>query len=217
MTSLAQSARTELTRLWTGTVDAAHDMGHIDRVWANCQQIMADEPGLDRDALHMAAIFHDAVNLPKDAPHRAEASVLSARAAADWLTGQGWPPERIAVVTHAIEAHSFSAAIAPRSAEARVLQDADRLEALGAIGLARMFAVTGAMGGALFHSEDPMAQHRPLDDRAYALDHLEVKLFRIAQTMQTPTGRAMAEERAEWMASFRTRLLREIGGAAAFF
>ncbi|MFN4153068.1 MAG: HD domain-containing protein [Paracoccaceae bacterium] len=217
MIPLEQAARAELIRLWHGAQDAAHDLGHIDRVWANCRQIMGDEAGVDRDALHMAAIFHDAVNLPKDAPDRAQASALSAQVAADWLAAQGWPPERIAIVIHAIEAHSFSAAIPPRSAEARVLQDADRLEALGAIGLARMFAVTGAMGGGLFHPDDPMAQHRPLDDRAYALDHLEVKLFRIAQTMQTPTGRAMAEERAEWMFSFRSRLLREIGGAATFF
>lgn len=217
MTLLAQAARAELARLWAGASDAAHDLGHIDRVWANCQQIMADEPGLDRDALQMAATFHDAVNLPKDAPNRSEASALSAQVAADWLAAQGWPSDRIAVVVHAIEAHSFSAGIAPRSAEARVLQDADRLEALGAIGLARMFAVAGTFGGALWHPEDPMAQNRALDDRAYALDHLEVKLFRIAETMQTPTGRAMAEERAEWMASFRSRLLREIGGTASFF
>ncbi|MDO8881715.1 MAG: HD domain-containing protein [Pseudotabrizicola sp.] len=217
MTHLVKNARAELVRLWAGAQDPAHDLGHIDRVWANCQQIMADVPGLDADALQMAVIFHDAVNLPKDAPNRADASSLSARAAADWLTTQGWPAPRIAIVTHAIEAHSFSAAIAPRSDEARVLQDADRLEALGAIGLARMFAVAGAMGGALFDQDDPLAQHRPLNDRAYALDHLEVKLFRIAETMQTPTGRAMAEERAEWMFSFRARLLREIGGAATFF
>ena len=217
MTQLDPAARAELVRLWHGAQDAAHDLGHITRVWANCRHIMPDEPGLDAMALQMAAIFHDAVNLPKDAPNRAQAARLSAQAAADWLARIGWPPDRIALVTHAIEAHSFSAAVAPRTAEARVLQDADRLEALGAIGLARMFAVTGAMGGALFHPDDPMAQHRPLDDRAYALDHLEVKLFRIAQTMQTPTGRALAEERVEWMFSFRARLLREIGGASSYF
>ncbi len=178
---------------------------------------MPDEPGLDAEALHIATLFHDAVNLRKDAPNRSEASSLSARVAADWLGSQGWADARIAIVTHAIEAHSFSAAITPRTAEARVLQDADRLEALGAIGIARMFAVSGALGRALFHPDDPLGLHRPLDDRAYALDHLEVKLFRIAQTMQTPTGRAMAEERAEWMSSFRSRLLREIGGTAAVF
>jgi uncharacterized protein len=214
---LATAARAELARLWADASDSAHDMGHIDRVWANCRLMLVDEPGLDADALQMAAVFHDAVNLPKDAPNRAQAAALSAEAASRWLFGQGWAQERIALVTHAIEAHSFSAGVAPRTPEARVLQDADRLEALGAIGLARMFAVAGALGRGLWHDTDPMAQARPLDDRAYALDHLEVKLARIAETMQTPTGRALAAERLEWMFSFRSRLLREIGGASAYF
>lgn len=215
--SLVETARAELQRHWQGNSDAAHDLGHIDRVWANCQQILPDEPEADAEALHLATLFHDVINLPKDAPNRAEAADLSAQVAIDWLTGQGWRAERIDRVAHAIRAHSFSGGVAPRSAEARVLQDADRLEALGAIGLARMFAVSGSLGGALFHASDPMAQHRPLDDRAYALDHLEVKLFRIAETMQTPTGRAMAQERVEWMQSFRSRLLRELAGASTFF
>lgn len=95
--------------------------------------------------------------------------------------------------------------------EARVLQDADRLEALGAIGIARMFHVAGAMGGGLFDADDPMALHRARDDRAYALDHIETKLLKLVDTMQTAPGRAMANERADWMLSFRTRLLFEIG------
>jgi uncharacterized protein len=74
-----------------------------------------------------------------------------------------------------------------------------------------MFLIAGQMGGALFHAADPLAMERALDDRRYALDHLEVKLFPVAAAMQTATGRRMAEERAEWMESFRTRLLHEIG------
>ncbi len=217
MTELVAAAMAELARLWAGQTDAAHDIGHVRRVWAHCKAFMAEETGVDAEALHIAVIFHDAVNPPKDAPNRACAARLSAGVAGDWLAARGWPADRIASVTHAIEAHSFSAAIAPRTTLARILQDADRLEALGAIGLARMFAVSGAMGAALFHPDDPLALHRPLDDRAYGLDHLEVKLFAIVQTMQTPLGRAMAEERAEWMSSFRTRLLREIDGSGSQF
>ena len=117
---------------------------------------------------------------------------------------------KLPAVAHAITAHSFSAAIPPETAEARVLQDADRLEALGAIGIARMFHVAGAMQGGLFDADDPMALRRPLDDRRFALDHLQVKLFPIVETMRTAAGREMALERADWMASFRTRLLGEI-------
>ena len=202
---------TEVARLWAGSADGAHDLGHLRRVWANARAIAAAEGGADDEVLLAAAFFHDAVNLPKSAPDRAQASALSARAALAFLQTTDFPAEKLDPTAHAIEAHSFSAGIAPRTKEAMILQDADRLEALGAIGIARMFHVAGQMGAALFDPEDPMARRRALDDKRFSLDHLEVKLFPVAAAMQTATGRRMAEERAEWMASFRTRLLAEIG------
>ena len=200
-----------LAVLWQGQSDAAHDIAHLRRVWGNCQKIARAEGGADMQVLMAGAYLHDLVNLPKDAPNRREASRLSAEAAVAWLRDTSFPKDKLDAVAHAIAAHSFSAGIAPETHEARILQDADRLEALGAIGLARMFAVSGLMGGQLYDPEDPLAQHRPLDDRAYALDHLEVKLFPLVETMQTATGREIAEERADWVAAFRSRLLREIG------
>ena len=211
MSAWATRARDRIAVIWAGASDGAHDLGHLDRVWASCRLIALDESGSDGDVLAAAAYFHDAVNVAKDSPDRARASVLSADLAVGELAAMGFPAEKLAGVHHAIAAHSFSARIAAETVEARILQDADRLEALGAIGIARMFAVAGQMGGGLFDPADPMALHRPLDDRRYALDHLEVKLFRLVDTMQTATGRALAAERAEWMASFRTRLLSEIG------
>ena len=91
------------------------------------------------------------------------------------------------------------------------MQDADRLDAIGMVGAARCFYIAGRMGSSLYDPLDPLAEHRPLDDKAFALDHLEVKLFGLVDTMNTATGRAIAAERAEWMASFRTRLLSELG------
>ncbi|MGK7489577.1 HD domain-containing protein, partial [Salmonella enterica] len=76
-----------------------------------------------------------------------------------------FPAEKLAGICHAIEAHSFSAKIAPTTPEAKIVQDADRLEALGAIGLARVFAVSGALGVALFDADDPFADRRPLNDK----------------------------------------------------
>lgn len=201
----------EVLRLWADRADGAHDLAHLRRVWANCQRIARFEGGADAEILMAAAFFHDAVNLPKDSPDRAQASRRSAEAAVAYLSGTDFPAWKLPGVAHAIAAHSFSAGIAPETQEARILQDADRLEALGALGIARMFYVAGAMNAALFDAKDPLAHHRPLDDRAFALDHLEVKLFPIVETMNTQEGRAIAEERAEWMASFRTRLLHEVG------
>lgn len=201
----------EVSRQWsTQPLDGAHDLGHLRRVWANAKLIAMDEP-CDLEILLPAVIFHDLINLPKSHPNRAQASGLSAMAACDFLRADGFAAAKLPAVAHAITAHSFSAGIAPETPEARVLQDADRLEALGAIGIARMFHVAGALGGQLFDSNDPMALHRPLDDRRFALDHLETKLLGLPVTMQTAPGRAMAESRADWLMSFRTRLLAELG------
>jgi uncharacterized protein len=201
----------EVARVWAAQpADGAHDLGHLRRVWKTARLIAMDVPA-DPQVLMAACFFHDLVNLPKDAPNRAEASTLSAQAAVAFLRGDGFPVAKLDAVAHAIAAHSFSAGIAPETPEARILQDADRLEALGAIGIARMFHVAGQMGGGLFDADDPMALQRGLDDRRFALDHLQTKLLRLPETMQTEPGRAMAEERADWLMSFRTRLLSEIG------
>jgi uncharacterized protein len=201
----------EVARVWAAQpADGAHDLGHLRRVWKTARLIAMDVPA-DPQVLMAACFFHDLVNLPKDAPNRAEASTLSAQAAVAFLRGDGFPVAKLDAVAHAIAAHSFSAGIAPETPEARILQDADRLEALGAIGIARMFHVAGQMGGGLFDADDPMALRRGLDDRRFALDHLQTKLLRLPETMQTEPGRAMAEERADWLMSFRTRLLSEIG------
>ena len=198
-------------RLWPqDNGDGAHDLGHVRRVLALARRIAAAEGGADDLVLTPAAILHDAVNLPKSHPDRARASALSAGVAAEVLAAlPGYPAARIPAVAHAIAAHSHSARIAPETAEARILQDADRLEALGAIGIARMFHVAGQLGRGLFDPEDPLARHRPLDDQRHALDHLEVKLFPVAAAMQTAEGRRLAAERADWMRAFRQRLLDE--------
>lgn len=210
--SAAQSRyEVEVARQWSAhPADGAHDLGHLRRVWGRAKLIAMDE-ACDLEILLPACLFHDLVNLPKSHPERARASTLSAEAACHFLRADSFAEHKLSAVGHAIAAHSFSAGITPMTPEARVLQDADRLEALGAIGIARMFHVSGAMGGGLFDADDPMALHRPRDDRAYALDHIETKLLKLVDTMQTAPGRAMAVERSEWMLSFRTRLLAEIG------
>ncbi len=182
--------------------DAAHDVSHVRRVVANARRLALDE-GADLRVVLPAAWLHDVVTVPKSSPDRARASQLAAHAASAWLGDEGFPSELIAAVAHAVAAHSFSAGIAPETPEARVVQDADRLDALGAVGLARMFATAGAMGAALFHPDDPFHEtDRPLDDRAFSLDHLETKLLRLPGTMQTAAGRAEAERRADVIRRF---------------
>lgn len=193
---------------WRGQSDPAHDLGHIRRVWANCQAIDAGEDErADHGVLCAAAYLHDIVNLPKDDPDRARASRRSAARARQLLAGTALDLDAVA---HAIAAHSFSAGIAPASQEARVLRDADRLDSLGAIGVARCFAVSGALGRALFDPDDPAADRRALNDAAWALDHFETKLFGLAATMATATGARLAAARLATMRAFRDQLLAEI-------
>ncbi len=207
----AWGARCEAFVRETMAADTAHDAAHVRRVVANARRLAVGE-GADLAVVLPAAWLHDCVTVPKDSPDRARASGLAAAAASRWLRAEGFPEALAPAVAHAVEAHSFSAGIAPATPEARVVQDADRLDALGAIGLARMFATAGAMGAALMHPDDPFAESgRPLDDRAFSLDHVEAKLLRLPGTMQTVAGRADAVRRADVIRRFVADLRAEVG------
>lgn len=196
-----------------GQEDAAHDISHFRRVWATAQQL-AEETAADRLVILTACYFHDIVSLAKNHPERSRSSAMAAEKTLAILQSAfpDFPPERYAAVLHAIEAHSFSAAVAPQSEEAKIVQDADRLEALGAIGLARVFAVSGALNNSLFDARDPFADRRELDDKTYALDHFQCKLLRLPKTMQTEKGKAMAVHNARFLVQFMAKLSAELRG-----
>jgi uncharacterized protein len=204
----------ELARACAGDdADGAHDGNHLDRVWRNAQALMDDTPQADALVVLAACYLHDLVNLPKNDPARATASRRSALLARERLPALGFPPEKLDAVAHAIECHSFSAAIPPRTLEARIVQDADRLDGLGAVGLARMFYIAGRMGSSLAHGADPLALARPLDDQAYSLDHIPVKLARLPGMMQTEAGRRLGEQRLAQLNDFRQTFAAEWGAA----
>lgn len=192
------------------TQDGAHDTAHLLRVWRNVARIMTVEGG-DAEILQAAVLLHDCINLPKSAPERPQASRMAAGKARDVLQGLGWSGDRIEQVAHAIAAHSFSAAIPPETLEARILQDADRLDAIGFIGVARCLYIAGMNGAAICHPTDPQAVARPLDDSAYALDHFRTKLLGLGENMQTGTGRQLAAERVARLRGFYDGLLDEVG------
>lgn len=192
--------------------DGSHDVHHGRRVKQNAFKIAELEGAGNHRILAAAAYLHDLVNVPKNAPNRNQASRLSAQAAAPILKGLGFEDREIAAVRHCIEAHSFSAAIAPTTTEAKILQDADRLESLGALGIARTFYIAGKMSCDLFHGEDPFCTgQRDLDDKRYAIDHFKVKVLGLADTMQTQAGKAIAQERTATMRAFLAALSNEIG------
>ena len=113
-------------------------------------------------------------------------------------------------VAHAIEAHSFSAGIEPGTLEARILQDADRLDALGFMGVVRCFYTAGRMGSSLYDPADPGGENRPLDDRRYALDHFPRKLLQLAQGFKTRAGQKLAMQRHDRLKAFHDGMLAEV-------
>lgn len=114
-------------------------------------------------------------------------------------------------VAHAIEAHSFSANITPLTLEAKIVQDADRLDSLGMLGVARTFYVAGRMGAALYDPQDPEAKHRDYDDTRFCLDHFQTKLLHLAEGFQTATGQRLAQIRHQRLKGFMEQFKDEIG------
>lgn len=189
--------------------DGSHDLNHLHRVWGIAARLLEQSPAADPDVVIAASYLHDLVNHPKNHPERHLASRQSATLAKQLLTGAGFPGDKLDSVGHAIEAHSFSAEIAPRTLEACIVQDADRLDALGMIGIARLFYIAGRMGSDLAHPQDPQGLDRPLDDRRYALDHIVVKLARLPATMNTEVGRVLGEQRLARIEAFREAFCEE--------
>lgn len=185
--------------------DVAHDAEHIRRVVTNARRLAA-ATGADVAVVVPAAWLHDCVRVAKNSPLRAQASRLAADAAAEFLRAEGYPAEHIAAIAHAIAAHSFSAGIAPQTLEAQVVQDADRLDALGAVGIARCLMLGGAMGKPLYDTSEPLPVTRPPNDGAYVIDHFYTKLLGLAATMQTAPGRTEAERRTSLMRAFLDEL-----------
>ncbi len=191
--------------------DPAHDLAHIRRVVANARMLAAAE-GADLAVVLPAAWLHDCVVLPKDSADRPRASRLAAAAAVDFLSAAGYPAQHVPAIGHAIAAHSFSARIPAETLEARVVQDADRLDAIGAIGIARTLMLGATMGKPLYDEAEPLPLTRPPDDARSAIDHFYTKLLRLAEMMQTATGRREGERRTRLMRLYLAELGRELLG-----
>ena len=195
----------------TDDEDGAHDLSHIVRVWRNAKSIHLKEGG-DLEALAAAVLLHDCVAVAKDSPLRSKASLLAANESRVRLTALEWGASRIDTVACAIKSHSFSAGVAPTSIEGRILQDADRLDAIGLSGIARCFYTAGRMGSRLYDLSDPEGNTRPLDDGRNALDHFPRKLLTLAGSFQTRTGQELAKERHRQVLEFYRGMLVELQG-----
>ena len=189
--------------------DAAHDMAHLTRVVKTAERLTREEGAL-LDVVMPAAWLHDCVHVPVTSPDRPRASVMAGDAAVVHLVQGGYPAALLDAVHHAIAAHSFSAKIAPVTIEAKVVQDADRLDAIGAIGIARCLMLGGQLGRVLYEADDPFADRREPSDAVSSIDHFYTKLLTLAGTMQTGSGRREAARRTAYMQAYLQQLRTEI-------
>lgn len=193
--------------------DISHDMHHVRRVARWCARL-APERAVEPSLAVAAGLCHDLVLPHKEGPERAEGGQRSARAAEPLLQAAGFTAEERAEIYAAVATCSWSAGRPPASDLGAILQDADRLDAIGALGVARNMACAAHIhartgDGALVHPSDPEGRARPLDDRRYAADHAPLKLLRLAASMHTAAARAEAAKRHARLAAFYADLYEE--------
>jgi uncharacterized protein len=191
------------------STDGSHDLSHVNRVWQNAR-LLAEQEGANLHLLAAAVLLHDCVHVEKGSPLRDQASRLSAERAGEVLRKLGWATRDIEIVTDAVLCHSYSAGLVPTTPEARILQDADRLDAIGLVGVARCFYTAGRLGSRLYHPADPAGKDRALDDTSYALDHFPKKLLTLTTGFNTMAGRRMAGQRHAYLQEFYDAFILEL-------
>lgn len=191
--------------------DPAHDFSHIMRVYKNAR-IIGQEEGADMQVLLLAALLHDVGSEKKNSSKRGESEKQGKSAVEAFLESIGLEEAAREKVLYAIDVHRFSRGIVPVTLEARILQDADRLDALGAIGIARVFLTGGTLGRELYHPDDPFCRaSREPDDGKWNLDHFYRKLLKLESGMHTKSAKKLASARTAVLRRYLRDLEEEIG------
>lgn len=200
------------TRQWYDASDPVHGFGHIQRVYALCEHI-GEEEGADMEVLLTAALLHDAQDSHPVNGGRDEHHLRSAAFAAEILKYLGWEQSRVDQVSHCIRAHRFRKEEKPRTLEAKVLFDADKLDVIGAIGVVRALAYAFQVNQPAY--AEPSAQFRQSGEKEAGEPHSAYheyifKLKKISNTLQTSTARQIARERQAFLDQFFETLAGEM-------
>ncbi|MFK8013599.1 MAG: HD domain-containing protein [Marinicellaceae bacterium] len=191
------------------SADAAHDAAHVQRVAVNAIKFSEIEKA-NLEIVLPAVWLHDCVSVSKSSDLRSKASQLSAEKAEQLLNQWNYPTQHMNAIKHAIAAHSYSANITPETLEAKIVQDADRIDSIGAIGVARMMMVGGKMDCTLYHESDPFCIHREPQDRSWTVDHFYSKLLKLNSGFHTQAAKNEAQRRHDYMLNFLKQLESEI-------
>jgi uncharacterized protein len=189
--------------------DSAHDFEHIMRVYKNAQKLCKTEKANEKLVLS-AALLHDIVSYPKSDKRSKNSSTESAKKSKPILEKYGFSKDEITIVSDAIRDHSFSKNKIPETLEGKILQDADRLDALGAIGIARVFATGGSLKRPFYNIVDPFCKTRTPDDKIWTVDHFYQKLLKLESLMNTKSGKIEAKKRTSILKEFLKQLKQEI-------
>lgn len=202
----------EMARNWYPDEDPVHDFGHVERVYHLACRIGKIE-GADLEIVRAAALLHDAAGSDQRKKHHE----VAASFALGVLERRDWPFERIQAVQHCIRAHRFrSREEQPQTIEAKVLFDADKLDAIGAVGVARAAAYVGRVGKPIFYppSQTFLTTGKREENEPHSAYHEYLKkLVKIKDLLFTPTAMTIAEERHRFLCEFFERLAAEAGYA----
>ena len=199
----------EIAKKTLSKEDPAHDINHALRVLKNAEEIALIEGG-DLEVIVPAALLHDAVVYPKHSEKSKDSARDSAIVARKILEDLNYDEKIILRVEEAIIEHSFSNGIKPNKIESKILQDADKLEITGVIGIMRTFCYTGIMKREFYNNEDPFCESREPNSLAYALDLFFNRLLIAKDRMNTETARIIAEERTKVLQEFLEHAKKEI-------
>ena len=195
--------------------ESAHDFEHVLRVYTLAEGI-AHAEGADLEIVRAAALLHDISRAEEDTTGQGDHAQMAAERAHKILLERGIAREQCDAIAHAIAAHRFRGTTAPQTLEARVLFDADKLDSIGAIGVARAYAIAGTLNQKMWGeaSADAMATRDQHNSSHTPVAEFIVKLSKVRERVHTPTARAIAEERHAFMSEFFARLEREVRGEA---
>jgi len=189
--------------------DPAHDFEHVMRVYNNAQKISKKEKANQKLVLS-AVLLHDIVSYPKSSKRSKMSSIESAKKSKTLLKKYNFTTEEVTIISDAISDHSFSQNKIPRTIEGKILQDADRLDALGAIGIARVFATSGSLNRPFYNIHDPFCNQRNPDDSHWAIDHFFNKLLKLQSLMNTKSGKIEAKKRTKMLKIFLKQFKSEL-------
>ncbi len=206
---------------------SAHDLDHTFRVLQNAKLIARRMKGVDLEVLELSALLHDIARMKEDEDRTGsiDHALLGAEMAANILRGFNYPEGKIEVVTDSIRSHRFRADREPKYIEGRILLDADKLDAIGAIGIARAYMIAGQMGEKLYMSIEDLDKYekenlvngkatgRIKDISKHSVNiEYETKFKKIPKRLFTKEAKRIARERLHFMEVYFDRLEKEVKG-----